>query len=185
MKARRCVSIVLAGVFVLVGGACSSAPESSSSPTAPATSTTTVTSETLVTDTVAATTATITAATESTADGVLLPDRVVCHTQYRPDVSSLDGAEEPSLTVERDDYFPFEIGTVVFEAMTLSATFVGDVPDGRSVHIVVTTAGGDESVSVLYQIGLDSIDFSGSQGFTGLHYVNSGPAQLQFWCTAE
>ena len=71
--------------------------------------------------------------------------------------------------------------------MTFAASYSGDVPDGRGVHVVVSTA---DRVLLrwLFQLGgQDEFpeDFSGGHGFTGLHYVYDGEAELQFWCEAE
>jgi hypothetical protein len=115
-----------------------------------------------------------------------LPAAIVCGTQYRPDAESLTGAEEPELRVERPG--PGEqpsAATVELPTMTLTVSFAGDAPEGRSVTVEVTSAGGEQLLRVLYQLGdltLADVQFAGGHGFTGLHYVDHDRAQLQFWC---
>jgi hypothetical protein len=78
--------------------------------------------------------------------------------------------------------------TVEFETMTLSVTYREDVPEGRTVELVVETAAGEPLARTLYQIGdvpLQDVGFAGGHGFTGLHYVSHAGAELQVWCQAE
>jgi hypothetical protein len=68
--------------------------------------------------------------------------------------------------------------------MTLSVTYVGEAPDGRSVDLVVASADGQPLSRTLFQPGdppLDQIAFAGDHGFTGLHHVDHEGAQLQVW----
>lgn len=126
----------------------------------------------------------------SRGDGRALPAAVECGTQYRPDATQLTGAQEPVLRVEPssgpiggDD----GVETAEFETMTLSVTYRGDAPEGRTVELVVETATGEPLWRTLYQIGdtpLQDIAFAGGQGFTGLHYVSHAGAELQVWCQA-
>lgn len=140
-------------------------------------------------DTIEATTAT-TGATTSVpleADDAL-PSSIECGTQYRPDADTLDGAEEPTLTVEPSGGLLAEPKTVTFPTMTLSVTYVGDAPEGHYVGVTVTTESDEPLVHTLYQIGgtsLEDVDFAGGHGFTGLQYVNHGDALLQVWCKAN
>jgi hypothetical protein len=120
-------------------------------------------------------------------DGPALPAAVECGTQYRPDATQLTGAEEPELRVERSAGPTGSAETVEFETMTLSVTYRGDAPEGRTVELVVETTAGEPLARTLYQIGdtaLQDVAFAGGHGFTGLHYVSHAGAELQVWCEA-
>jgi hypothetical protein len=124
----------------------------------------------------------------TTTEALGLPARIVCGTQYRPDAASLEGADERELTVERDDGGTSAGASLEFPTMTITASYVGNVPEGPSVLVVVTTSDAKPLLTVLYQvgdIGLSEVDFAGDHGFTGLHYVQNRRANLQFWCAAE
>jgi len=50
-----------------------------------------------------------------------------------------------------------------------------------------TDAENGELLRVLYQLPFDGDalpEFVGGTGFTGLHYIRNGAAQLQVWCGA-
>jgi hypothetical protein len=131
---------------------------------------------------------TATSSSPTTTEALALPARIVCGTQYRPVAESLEGAEEKVLTVERDDVGATAGASLEFPTMTLTASYVGDVPDGRVVMIVVTTSDSKPLLTVLYQLGdieLSEVGFAGDHGFTGLHNVQNRRANLQFWCAAE
>ena len=119
-----------------------------------------------------------------------LPGAIECGTQYRPDATQLTGADEPVLRIEPSDGPTGGIGGVEiaeFATMTLSVTYRGDAPEGRTVELAVVTAAGEPLWRTLYQIGdppLQDIAFAGGQGFTGLHYVSHAGAELQVWCHA-
>ena len=120
-------------------------------------------------------------------DGPALPAAVECGTQYRPDATQPTGAEEPELRVERSAGPTGRAETVEFETMTLSVTYRGDAPEGRTVELVMETAAGEPLARTLYQIGytaLHDVAFAGGHGFTGLHYVTHAGAELQVWCEA-
>ena len=120
-------------------------------------------------------------------EGSGLPAAVECGTQYRPDAERMTGAEEPVLRVERSDGLAGSTGSLEFETMTLSVTYVAEAPEGRSVDLTVVSAAGEPLLRALYQIGdppLEDIRFAGGHGFTGLHYVDHEGAQLQVWCEA-
>jgi hypothetical protein len=120
-------------------------------------------------------------------DGPALPVAVECGTQYRPDATQLTGAQEPELRVEPSAGSTGGAETVEFETMTLSVTYRGDAPEGRTVELVVQTAAGEPLTRTLYQIGdwaLQDVAFAGGHGFTGLHYVSHAGAELQVWCEA-
>ncbi|HEX6419907.1 MAG TPA: hypothetical protein VFZ77_15505 [Acidimicrobiales bacterium] len=119
--------------------------------------------------------------------GAVLPAAVECGAQYRPDAEQLAGAEDATLRVERGDGAAGGSGTLAFDLMTLQVTYRGEAPEGRTVDLVVTTAAGEPLARTLYQVGgtaLREVGFAGGHGFTGLHYVDHGGAQLQVWCTA-
>lgn len=113
-----------------------------------------------------------------------LPDAITCGTQYRPDAEQMEGAESPTLTVDRSDDLAGASATHEFPTMTLRVTYVGDAPEGRTVRVSVTADDGDPLFETLYQIGtpLQHIEFAGGHGFTGLNYVYHGEAMLQLWC---
>jgi hypothetical protein len=120
-------------------------------------------------------------------DSPALPVAVECGTHYRPDATQLTGAEEPELRVERSGGPTGGAETVEFETMTLSVTYRGDAPEGRTVELVVETATGEPLARTLYQIGdmvVQDVAFAGGHGFTGLHYVSHAGAELQVWCQA-
>jgi hypothetical protein len=136
----------------------------------------------------AATVASSLAASTNQNDTDQLPDRIICITQYRPDAESMAGAEEPTLTVERDDAEVADGESIEFATMKLSVSYSGEAPEGRTVNIVVTASTGELITTALFQIGtpaLDDIHFAGDHGFTGLHYVYHEGAMLQFTCRAE
>jgi hypothetical protein len=115
------------------------------------------------------------------------PSSITCHTQYRPDAETLEGAREPSLTVERADDLSPQPQTLEFATLTLEVTYHGDAPEGRNVTVVVTTPDGQPLVRDLYQLtdgGELRREFAGGHGFTGLQYVFHEGASLQVWCTA-
>ena len=117
-----------------------------------------------------------------------LPGSITCHTQYRPDAETLDGAREPSLTVARADGVGAPPQRLDFATLALEVTYQGAAPEGDHVAVVVTTADGEPLVRDLYQLG-DGVDlrreFAGGHGFTGLQYVFHEQASLQVWCTAD
>jgi hypothetical protein len=152
-------------------------PTSSDNPTATASDPTTASSD-----------PTTTSLSPTTTEALALPARIVCGTQYRPVAESLEGAEEKVLTVERDDLGTNAGVSLEFPTMTITVSYVGDVPDGRVVMIAVTTSDSKPLSTVLYQLGdlrLSEVGFAGDHGFTGLHYVQNRRANLQFWCAAE
>jgi hypothetical protein len=116
-----------------------------------------------------------------------LADSIDCTTQYRPDAETLEGAEEPTLSVRPSGSLTGERETLTFPTMELEVTAFGAVPDGAgSVSVVVRSSTGEELVRTLYQLGsvpFADVDFGGL-GFTGLQYVTHGPAQLQVTCSA-
>lgn len=120
-------------------------------------------------------------------EGTNLPEAITCGTQYRPDAEQMEGAESPTLTVDRSDDLTGSSATHEFPTMTLTVTYVGDVPEGRTVRVSVTTDDGAPLFESLYQIGtpLQDIEFVGGHGFTGLNYVHHGEAMLQLWCEAS
>lgn len=116
------------------------------------------------------------------------PPSITCHTQYRPDAETLQGAREPSVTVERDDGISPRPQTLEFATLTLEVTYQGDAPEGRNVTVAVATAGGQPLVRDLYQLTDGNElrrEFAGGQGFTGLQYVFHERASLQVWCDAD
>lgn len=126
---------------------------------------------------------------ESAVDGtddLELPATVECGTQYRPDAESLADAEERTITVERPSGLDSTQANASFAELRFEIVYRGG-PDGRSVSIVVSSPAGREIERVLYQLaGMDALpSFPGGHGFTGLHYVSAGAAQLQWWCDAR
>lgn len=120
--------------------------------------------------------------------GADLPAAVECGTHYRPEAEQVAGAEDATLRVERGDGLAGATGTRTFEQMTLTVTYAGDAPEGRSVDLQVTSTSGEPLARTLHQVGatpLQDVDFAGGHGFTGLLYVDHAGAQLQVWCAAE
>lgn len=115
-----------------------------------------------------------------------IPASLTCATQYRPDATTMTGALSETLTVPRDEGVG-QAEAQTFPAMTLAVTFVGDAPEGRVVNVVVTDTAGEALFTTLYQFtdGHElRTDFAGDHGFTGLNYVYSDGAMLQFSCSA-
>src|SRR5690606_23954684 len=84
------------------------------------------------------------AASPSTTNGATmapreLPSAISCTTQYRPEASSLEGAESPILHVERSDELIASPVTHQFATMTLEVRFAGDSPEGHIAALRVTT----------------------------------------------
>lgn len=99
----------------------------------------------------------------------------------------MDGAESPTLTVDRRDDLVGSSESHEFPNMTLEVTYWGDAPDGRAVMVRVTDSAGAPLVETRYQVGtpLQDIEFAGGHGFTGLDYIYHEEAMLQLWCEAE
>ncbi len=116
-----------------------------------------------------------------------LPAEITCTTQYRPDFGSNAGEEAAQLVLPRVDgpaATRKELSTGTFR---LSGGYLGEGPDGRAVSLSISNAEGTMLASVLYQLEDGSSlasRFSGGHGFTGLHYVRDGEAELQLYCTA-
>ncbi|MDA2811544.1 hypothetical protein O4J56_12960 [Nocardiopsis sp. RSe5-2] len=120
-------------------------------------------------------------------DGADLPSRVVCEVSYRADDSGA-GQRDATLEAERTDGMAGAEDSAGFDEMSVALTYIGEAPEGRVVSVDVTDAAGDRIARDLYQLGtpaVQDIEFSGGHGFTGLSYVHSGEATLQYWCTAE
>lgn len=116
------------------------------------------------------------------------PSSITCHTQYRPDDESLNGASERSLTVERADDISPRPQVLEFATLTVEVAYQGDAPEGRNVTVVVNTADGQPVVRDLYQFsdGTElSNEFAGGHGFTGLQYVFHEGSSLQVWCNSD
>ena len=116
------------------------------------------------------------------------PEAIRCGTQYRPDASSLMGAEEVVLVAEQSD----GIGPVpvrhTFPTMVVEITYVGQAPEGNHVTVRVLGDTGESVLTSLYQFGSGDelrTNFAGGHGFTGLNYVHHGEANLQIWCSAD
>lgn len=120
-------------------------------------------------------------------DGADLPSRVVCHANYRADDSGA-GQEDATLEAERSDGTAGAEDSAEFEEMSIALRYIGEAPEGRVISVDVTDAAGDRIARDLYQLGtpaVQDIEFSGGHGFTGLSYVHSGEATLQYRCEAE
>ncbi|WP_017626715.1 hypothetical protein [Nocardiopsis chromatogenes] len=120
-------------------------------------------------------------------DGADLPSRVVCEANYRAGDTGA-GQEDATLEAERTDDMAGAEDTAEFEEMSIALRYIGEAPEGRMISVDVTDATGDRIARDLYQLGtpaVQDIAFSGGHGFTGLSYVHSGEATLQYWCTAE
>jgi hypothetical protein len=121
---------------------------------------------------------------EPDAGRAVLPDEVVCHLLFRPNVQ-IPPIEEAEVRVPRGDRLggalvEHEIGT-----MSFNVGYVGDTPDGRTVNANVFGADDAVIVSVTYQIGDEFPEtWPAGFGFTGLHYAYDGEAEMQFWCEA-
>ncbi|MPV38731.1 hypothetical protein [Georgenia subflava] len=113
-----------------------------------------------------------------------LPAAIACTTQYRPDHASDAGQRQDRLTVLRAVGVPAAPEALELPDFHLEVTYTGEAPEGRTVRLVVTTEDGDPLVSTLYQLDApeDLAEHFGTQGFTGLHYVRNGPAELQIFC---
>ncbi len=133
-----------------------------------------------------ATSASVAQSTSTTASASTLPSAVHCTTQYRPEASTVEGSESPILRVERDDDLIGAPVTHQFANMTIEATFQGDGPEGRVVALRVTTPEGTQLWQAAWYY-LDGngeelqVDF-GTQGFTGLHYIDYEGSSLQVFC---
>lgn len=116
-----------------------------------------------------------------------LPAEIACATQYRPDAGSSAGEEAAQLVLPRLDGVAAarqELSTGTFR---LSGSYIGEAPDGRAVSLAISNAEGKMLASMLYQLEDGSSlasRFGGGHGFTGLHYVRDGEAELQLYCTA-
>jgi hypothetical protein len=116
-----------------------------------------------------------------------LPAGITCTTQYRPDFGSSAGEQAAQLVLPRVDgpgATRQELSTGTFR---LSGSYLGEAPDGRAVSLSIGNAEGTTIASLLYQLEDGSSlasRFSGGHGFTGLHYVRDGKAELQLYCAA-
>jgi hypothetical protein len=113
-----------------------------------------------------------------------MPTAIHCGTQYRPNAESLAGAEEERFAVERPSGLDSNSNRVAFEELSIEVVY-NDRPDGQDVSVVVAGSDGMELERVLYQLPAALPSFAGGHGFTGLHYVSAGSAQLQWWCESE
>lgn len=165
-----CMQRTLLAVLIAVSSACASAADSA--PTA----TTTASSSTE-------------ADTSSTggSSAVEAPSRVTCGTQYRPVGGSAAGEAQDSLSVERPapDAPRAEVANLSFADFDVSITYTDDGHETPALLVRVSMRSGGELERVLFQFGPPLPNFSGGHGFTGLHYVYSGEAELQWWCTAQ
>ena len=126
-----------------------------------------------------------TSATAS-ARGVEAPSAVTCGTQYRPVYGRATGEEQDSITVERPTSDTRRDETsVAYEDFDLSITYSDDGHESPSLLVHVASSSGADVERVLYQFGASPPSFVGPSGFTGLHYVYSDDAELQWWCTAQ
>jgi hypothetical protein len=115
-----------------------------------------------------------------------LPATIGCTYQYRPAAGASAG--ERSGTVE----VLGTTGPATAPAVTelpdfrMEVVYVAAGPEGASVRIAVDDPAGEPLHHVLYQVGAGAdLRSSTSHGFTGLHYVYSGPAELQYFCLAD
>jgi hypothetical protein len=170
------VQRMLVAVLVAALGACTSAADG-------APTTTTAPSSTEA-DTSSSSTEVDTSSTERVT-GVEPPARVRCGTQFRPIAGSAAGEVEDTITVERPDSETgrSEAETLSFADFEISVVYADDGYETPSV--VVTISSADEAVErVLYQFTSNRPRFGGSADSADLHYVYSGEAELQWWCTA-
>lgn len=117
-----------------------------------------------------------------------LPTAITCTTQMRPSTGSAGGEESASVTVERVDALAAEDEELDLGACWFAASYTGEGPEGRSVVVTVTSPSGEMIVRDLQQYGDGAAlrhEFVGGHGFTGLKYVDSQGAELQFSCVAE
>ena len=111
------------------------------------------------------------------------PPKVTCWVFYRPDAESLRGRKQGSLSVERPVGDPVRSeDSLSFEDFDLTATYFDNEHETPALHVVTTAPSGEELLRVLYQFGDSLPTFEGDHGFTGLHYVHAGHAELQWWC---
>ncbi|MEV7647789.1 hypothetical protein [Arthrobacter sp. NPDC089319] len=116
-----------------------------------------------------------------------LPAAITCTTQYRPDYGSSAGEEAAQLVLPRVDGPAATRQDLSTGTFRLSGSYVGAAPDGRAVSLSIGNAEGQLLASMLYQLEDGSSlasRFSGGHGFTGLHYVRDGEAELQLYCEA-
>jgi hypothetical protein len=111
------------------------------------------------------------------------PDQLACSTHYNP----VSGAENDQDAVA----LPVDLGataTAAHPAITLTVSYPSDDYEGTSVSIAASDAEGRELMRILYQLDPTTdafrTEYAGGHGFTGLHYVYSAGAELQFWCGA-
>jgi hypothetical protein len=117
-----------------------------------------------------------------------LPSEITCTTQYRPDYGSSLGEEAGELVLPRVDGPTADRQELMAGSFRLSGSYTGDAPDGRAVSLAITGGAGQALANMLYQLedgaSLQS-RFAGGHGFTGLHYIRDGEAELQLFCVAE
>lgn len=92
------------------------------------------------------------------------------------------------MTVERVDALAAEAEVLDLGEFQFAASYLGDAPEGRSVVVTISSPSGDVIVRELYQYGDGAAlrnEFVGGHGFTGLRYVYSQGAELQFFCAAQ
>lgn len=114
-----------------------------------------------------------------------LPATIGCTYQYRPAAGASAG--ERSGTVEALGTTGPATAPAVTELpdFRMEVVYVAAGPEGASVRIAVDDPAGEPLHHVLYQVGAGADLSSTSHGFTGLHYVYSGPAELQYFCVAD
>ena len=112
------------------------------------------------------------------------PMMVTCRVQYRPMTGSASGQQEDSLSVRRPVGDPIRSeDTASFDDFRLSATYYDNEHESPALNVVAASSAGEEVQRVLYQFGESLPTFVGGHGFTGLQFVYSGEAELQWWCT--
>lgn len=117
-----------------------------------------------------------------------LPATITCTAQMRPSSGSAAGEESASVTVDRVDSLAVEPAELELGEFRFAASYVGEAPEGRSVVVTVSSPSDEVIVRELYQFADGAAlrnEFAGGHGFTGLRYVYSQGAELQFFCAAQ
>lgn len=123
-------------------------------------------------------------ATASAGDGAIAPpEQLACTTYYNPVSGAENDEEAVVLPVDRG-----AVATATHPEITLTVSYPSDDHEGTSVSIAASDAEGRELMRILYQLDTTTdafrTEYAGDHGFTGLHYVYSAGAELQFWCGA-
>ena len=116
-----------------------------------------------------------------------LPATVACTYQYRPGAGASAGQRSGTLEVLGTTGPATAPAVAELADFSIEAVYVSAGPEGASVRVAVDDPAGEPLHHVLYQVdaGADLDESFTSHGFTGLHYVYRGAAELQYFCVAD